>query len=56
MPLHPEILRGRAMLKLQVYYAQDYLGSYPLPSASRVIEQLSKYKLDIRAASPEPTG
>ena len=27
MPVHPEILRGRAMLKLQVYYAQDYLAS-----------------------------
>jgi len=26
---------GRAALKLRVYYAQDYLGSYPLPSAMR---------------------
>ena len=26
---------GRVALKLRVYYAQDYLGSYPLPSAMR---------------------
>jgi hypothetical protein len=26
---------GRSMLKLKVYYAKDYLGSYPLPLARR---------------------